>query len=175
MVNGGADAVGLACAALTGAGVELLVAVPDSLLAPLIDRAAGRPGLRYVQANDEATAVGIAAGATLAGVRALVVMENSGLRRACETLSRLLLAHRLNVAFLVSHRGAFGERNWWGVAHSDTMKAHLSMLRTPFTEIESVAELRPALDAAFATLETGQCGVGVVGGRGFLSELRPAG
>jgi sulfopyruvate decarboxylase subunit alpha len=161
--------------ALVATGIDVLVAVPDSLLSPLLDCAAQRDRIQYIQVNDEATAVGVAAGVGLAGARALILMENSGLRRACETLYRFVLSHRLHVAFLISHRGSFGEENWWGIAHSETMTAHLDMLRTPTTHVESVAQLSTALDGAFAMLGTGQCSVCIVAERPFLRELREVG
>lgn len=167
-------AVELAYEALAAADVRLVVAVPDSLLSPLLDRIAIGTDIRYVQANDEATAVAMAAGATLAGSRVVVVMENSGLRRACETLSRLLLAHRQHIAMLISHRGSFGEENWWGVAHSRTMKSHLEMLAVPWIGVDSVARLKDAVEAAFAMLGTGQCSVCIVAERALLQELKAA-
>lgn len=165
-------AVDLAYEALVAVHVDLVVAVPDSLLSPLLNRLAASGAISYVQVNDEATAVAMAAGANLAGRRVLVIMENSGLRRACETLSRLLLAHRQHIALMVSHRGSFGEENWWGIAHSRTMKAHLEMLEIPSKSVDSVAQFRESLEAAFAMLGTGQCSVCVVAERPFLHELR---
>lgn len=156
---------------LVEAGVDLIVTVPDSMLGPLDLVASRRPEIRYIQACDEATAFAIGAGAWLAGTRSLVVMENSGLRRGCETLSRLTLAHRLHAALLLSHRGAFGEPNWWGVAHSNTMHTHLDMLGIPFTEVRALPELGPALTRAYAMLATGQCSVGVIAHPDFCSEL----
>ncbi|KUL25887.1 hypothetical protein ADL15_39480 [Actinoplanes awajinensis subsp. mycoplanecinus] len=165
-------AVELAYEALVAADVEVVVAVPDSQLSPLLSRLAAGGPIAYVQVNDEATAVAMAAGANLAGTRTLVVMENSGLRRACETLSRLILSHRQHVALLVSHRGSFGEANWWGIAHSPTMTAHLDELRIRSTGVESIAQFKDALDAAFAMLGTGQCSVCIIAERPFLQELK---
>ncbi|MEU3244737.1 thiamine pyrophosphate-binding protein [Streptomyces sp. NPDC006875] len=152
-------------------GIELVSAVPDSLLAPLCRRLSGSTVIRYVQTCDEATAVGLAAGATLGGARALAVMENSGLRRACETLSRFTLSHRLHCVMLLSHRGAFGEANWWGVAHSPTMRTHLEMLRMAACEVNTVDELSDRLDDAYAMLATGQQSVALVVSPSFCEHM----
>ncbi|MFB7128533.1 thiamine pyrophosphate-binding protein [Kitasatospora sp. NPDC056273] len=160
--------------ALVEAGVEIVYAVPDSLLAPLCREASARREIRYVQVNDEATAVGLAAGARLAGARSLVVMENSGLRRACETLARLTMSHRLHTALLMSRRGAFGEPNWWGIPHEETMHRHTAMLSLVTADVHSCAELAESLRKAYATLDTGQRSVALVANAGMTAELRGA-
>lgn len=151
--------------ALLTAEVELIAAVPDSILGPLYEEAARRREIRYVQACDEATAIAVACGATLAGTRALVMMENSGLRRGCETMSRFVLAHRLHTVLLLGHRGAFGEPNWWGIAHDRTMSVHLDMLNIPRIRSNSPADLAQHLRAAFDMRATGQCSVAVLATR----------
>jgi sulfopyruvate decarboxylase subunit alpha len=160
--------------AVRQAGTELVTAVPDSLLTSLCRLAADHPAPRYVQATDEATAIGIAAGAHLAGMRSLVIMENSGLRRGCETLARLTMSHRLHCVMLISRRGAFGEANWWGLPHEETMHAHLSMLPVSWTEVDSADEFGTALNRAYATLATGQRSVVLVANPSFTDQLRAA-
>ncbi|GAA1862759.1 hypothetical protein [Actinomadura bangladeshensis] len=155
--------------ALLSAEVELAIALPDSLLHPLCALTADRGEIPYLQCCDEATAIGVAAGATLAGTRTLVLMENSGLRRACETLSRFVLSHRLHVAMLISHRGGFGEPNWWGLAHSETMPPLLEMLRIRTEYITRDTHLADALRNAYAMLRTGQCSVALVAERSVLA------
>ncbi|MEU8799797.1 hypothetical protein [Spirillospora sp. NPDC048819] len=157
---------------MLSAGVELAVALPDSLLSPLCAMTAERGEIPYVQCCDEATAIGIAAGANLAGTCTLVLMENSGLRRACETLSRFVLSHRLHVAMLLSHRGAFGEANWWGLAHSETMAPHLEMLRIKTEHVTAAVDFEDALRRAYSTLRTGQSSVALVAERSALSVSR---
>ncbi|TDB93347.1 hypothetical protein E1091_12035 [Micromonospora fluostatini] len=158
--------------ALVDSGTELVTAVPDSLLAPLHRYAAAHDDVEYLQVCDEATAVGIAAGARLAGRRSLVLMENSGLRRACETLARFALGHRLHTVLLLARRGAFGEANWWGLPHEETMHPHLRMLSAPTAEVDSVRDLPDLLRRAYATLDTGQRTVALVANPPFVAELR---
>jgi sulfopyruvate decarboxylase subunit alpha len=161
-----------AYAALVENRVGALVGVPDSLLSPLCLFASKHRQVRYIQTCDEATAVGVAAGMTLASGRSLVVMENSGLRRACESLSRLTLSHGMHVALLLSHRGEFGEPNWWGIAHRKTMYAHLQMLDIPFSEVQSTSDFSIKLKDAYAMLDTGQCTVALITTRQFTEELK---
>lgn len=159
---------------LLAADVSFIAGVPDSLLAPLHAFAAARAEIPYVQVTDEATAVGLAAGVRITGGRSLVLMENSGLRRACETLARLTLSHRLHLLVLLARRGAFGERNWWGIPHEETMHAHLRMLPMVSHEVESVAEFGPLLRRGYDSLDTGQRSVALLANPTFSTELRNA-
>ncbi|MEV4656686.1 hypothetical protein [Micromonospora sp. NPDC049301] len=158
--------------ALVDSDVDLITAVPDSLLAPLHRCAAERDDIAYLPVCDEATAVGIAAGARLAGSRSLVLMENSGLRRACETLARFTLSHRLHTVLLLARRGAFGEANWWGLPHEETMHPHLRMLSVAAAEVDSVEAFPGLLRRAYDTLDTGQRTVALVANPSFVEELR---
>ncbi|MEQ4718037.1 hypothetical protein [Nonomuraea sp. B19D2] len=79
---------GQAYAAIAEAGVRLITGTPDSLLNPLHRYSAARRRIPYVPCGDEATAVGLASGARLAGARSLVRMENN-LLRGHETAQRL--------------------------------------------------------------------------------------
>jgi sulfopyruvate decarboxylase TPP-binding subunit len=157
---------------LVSSGVEFVTSVPDSALAPLCSRiasAGSRP--LYVQATHEAACISIAAGMTLTGKRSLVLMENSGLRNGCETLARLQLAHGVFICCLITHRGSFGERNWWGQAHHETMEPLLRLLRFRWRSLSAVEELPMALEAAYRTLAAGQCGSALVAEPSFIDEL----
>lgn len=160
---------------LLRAGVSLISGVPDSLLGPLHHHASQRREIMYVPTCDEATAVGLAAGARLAGARSLVMMENSGLRRACETLARLTMSHRLHTVMLLARRGAFGEKNWWGLPHEQTMHSHLKMLPVVSKELTSLAEFEELIAKSYDTLNTGQCSVALIANPSFVSQLRGSG
>ncbi|MFI7134857.1 hypothetical protein ACIBQ1_54980 [Nonomuraea sp. NPDC050153] len=163
---------GQAYAAIAEAGVRMITGTPDSLLNPLHRYSAARRQISYIPCGDEATAVGLASGARLAGARSLVLMENSGLRRACETLARLTMSHRLHMVMLLSRRGAFGEANWWGVPHEETMHPHLRMLPVVTAEIDGMKDFPDILRRAYATLDTGQRSVALIANPPFLAQLR---
>lgn len=160
-----------ASADLAGAGIEVVAAVPDSLLSPLCAAASARFGSRYIQATDEATAIAITAGSNLVGTRALAIMENSGLRRGCETLARFTIGHGLHTVLLLSDRGAFGEPNWWGVGHGLTTRAHCELYRIHSATVDQLCDFPDRLVAAFAALNTGQCTVALIASRVFCQEL----
>lgn len=60
--------------------------------------------------TNEGEGASIAAGAWIAGGRSVLVMENSGLRAACEALARLGLVNGIPVTMLMGYRGDLGSR-----------------------------------------------------------------
>ncbi len=163
-----------AYSSLVNAGVQAVIALPDSHLNPLCRRIKeGDPNvIHYIQTTHESDCVGIATGLSLSGVNALIVMENSGLRNACESIARLQLSHRLFACYLISHRGAFGERNWWGQAHHETMEPLLTMLHFRWTYVHSLDEFPHLLEQAYATYAARQSSVALIAEPDFIQELK---
>lgn len=157
---------------LRNENIQTVVALPDSLLEPLCRRIRQNNHIDYFQATHEAVCVGIAAGLTISGKKSLVMMENSGLRSACETIARLHLSHRLFTCYLISHRGAFGERNWWGQAHDETMEPLLKMLRCRWAYVHSSREFPEQLKQAYAVIAAGQSSAVLIAEPEFLQELK---
>lgn len=89
-------------------GYRLVSGVPCSYLTPLIDCAIGSADQRYVGAANEGDAVAVAAGAELAGWRALAMFQNSGLGNAVNPLTSLTHTFRVPVLVIVTWRGEPG-------------------------------------------------------------------
>ncbi|MEO9239899.1 MAG: thiamine pyrophosphate-binding protein, partial [Jatrophihabitantaceae bacterium] len=90
---------------LTAHGYQLTTGVPCSYFAGplrLLDRGA-EP--RYVAAANEGTALAIAAGAELAGLRPFVLAQNSGFGNMINPLTSLVLPYRIPLTVMVSMRG----------------------------------------------------------------------
>ena len=79
--------------------------VPCSYLAPLVELLGDRDASFHVSAPREDIAVGVAAGAFLAGKMPVVYMQNSGLGYCLEALASLPLIYRIPSLVLVSYRG----------------------------------------------------------------------
>jgi phosphonopyruvate decarboxylase len=79
--------------------------VPCSFLTPLINRTIGDSRIDYVGATQEGEAVGIAAGAWLAGKRAMVMCQNSGLGNMINPLTSLNYPFRIPALLIVTWRG----------------------------------------------------------------------
>jgi sulfopyruvate decarboxylase subunit alpha len=151
-------------------GVGLVAGLPDSLLLGVFRALAAAGTPRYVTVTNEGEMPGIAAGAYFAGSRALMIMENSGLRQACEPLARYASTHQVPMVAVMSFRGEFGEPEWWGHSHAQTMVPLLDTLRMPYEIVQRIGDVGETLERAFVHAESGQWPVAVVLGRGCVEE-----
>jgi len=141
---------------LKEADVSVVTAVPESLLAGIYRECARDNAIRYIPATNEAELPGIVAGTYLAGKKGLMIMENSGLRQACEPIARFSLCHGMPMVIVMSFRGEFGERNWWGHNHAQTMEPLLNALRIPFRFVSQLSEIKPCIKKAFYHADSSQ-------------------
>ncbi len=117
---------------LEKAGVSTVCYLPDSLfkeLYPALD--ADPPTSAPSRSPTRGEGAAICGGIFLSGKRAVLVMENSGLRASVEPLARMGLGAGIPVIMLMSYRGELGENNWWAVPHGITMEPILDALRIP--------------------------------------------
>lgn len=86
-------------------GFRFWSGVPCSYLKPFINYIIDADGLYYLSSANEGDAVAAASGAALAGQRAVVMMQNSGLGNAVSPLSSLNWVFRLPVLLIITLRG----------------------------------------------------------------------
>lgn len=86
-------------------GFTFYTGTPCSYLKPLINYAIDHDEYHFVGAANEGDAVAIAAGVTLAGGRATVMFQNSGLGNAVNPLTSLTHIFEIPLLILVTHRG----------------------------------------------------------------------
>jgi phosphonopyruvate decarboxylase len=92
-----------------GEGYDFFAGVPCSLAGDAIAALEAHPRLPYVAAVREDVAVGLAAGAWLAGRSPFVIMQNSGLGTSLNAVVSLSLMYRLPALLLVTWRGYSGK------------------------------------------------------------------
>ncbi len=140
---------------LKRAGVSIVCYLPDSLFKELYPALDADPQLRTIRVTNEGEGAAICGGVFLSGKRAVLVMENSGLRAAAEPLARMGLGAGIPVVMLMSYRGEFGENNWWAVPHGITMEPMLDALRIPYQVIREEERIERALIEAFSLAYAG--------------------
>ena len=86
-------------------GYTFYAGVPCSFLKPLINYVIQNPDVDYVTSTSEGEAVGIAAGAYLAGCKAVVMCQNSGLGNTINPLTSLCFPFRIPILLIVTLRG----------------------------------------------------------------------
>lgn len=89
-------------------GVSFITGTPCSYLKPLINAAIEDDRFLFRDAVNEGDAVAMAAGAVLAGRRAVAMFQNSGLGNAVNALTSLCRPFRAPVLIVVTHRGEPG-------------------------------------------------------------------
>jgi sulfopyruvate decarboxylase subunit alpha len=134
---------------LKRAGVSIACYLPDSLFKPLYPAMDEDPNLRTIRVTNEGEGAAICGGVFLSGKRAVLVMENSGLRAAVEPLARMGLGAGIPVVMLMSYRGELGENNWWAIPHGVTMEPVLTALRVPYRIVREPDAIEQAIVDAY--------------------------
>lgn len=86
--------------------IHFYTGVACSILAPIIKGLEENPSLNYFPATREDLAVGMAAGAYLAGKSPCVLMQNSGLGYSLNALTSLDLIYKITALLIIGFRGA---------------------------------------------------------------------
>lgn len=90
-------------------GYRFYSGVPCSILEGLLDAAISDSGVEYVPAVRENAALGVASGAHLAGKKACILMQNSGLGNIVNALTSFNLIYKIPVMIFVTWRGFEGK------------------------------------------------------------------
>ena len=99
--------------ALKQSGVRIISALPETWLVHLINMADSDSETTLVRLTREEEAIGISAGAHLAGVRSALLMQNHGFLAAINPIVSLSLLYKIPLLMLISYRGHMGERDPW--------------------------------------------------------------
>ena len=133
---------------LKKAHVKFVIALPDTLLGGVYKAADADPDLRYIHVTNEGEGASIAAGTWSVGARSVLVMENSGVRSACEALARLGIGSGIPVTMLMGYRGDIGETFEWGVDHGITMEPLFKAMKIPYRIIDREEDIVPTVSRA---------------------------
>jgi len=119
---------GLIHATLKAHEVKLVPYVPDNVLRPLLESLHADPYFTAFACTREEEAVGIAAGAWMGGMRAIVLMQTSGFATLANVLASLPVPFQIPVLLLVSERGTLGEFNIGQALVARTMRPVLNAI-----------------------------------------------
>src|SRR6516162_7644561 len=99
--------------ALKACDVKIISALPETWLVHLIRMADDDPEVTLIRVAKEEEAIGISAGAHLAGVSSALLMQNHGFLAAINPIVSLALLYKIPLLMLISYRGHMGERDPW--------------------------------------------------------------
>jgi sulfopyruvate decarboxylase subunit alpha len=118
--------------ALKGCGVRIISALPETWLVHLIRMAEEDPETTLVRVAKEEEAVGISAGAHMAGVRSAMLMQNHGFLASINGIVSFAQLYRIPLLMLISYRGSFGEKDPWQTQGGNVTEPLLQALRIPY-------------------------------------------
>ena len=136
----------IVCDTLKRNSVPLVVYVPDNVLKPLIKAVHEDSYFTTFAATREEEAVGIVAGACMAGMRGIVLMQTSGFATLANVIASLPVAFQIPVLMMISERGVFGEFNLGQAMVNRTMRPVLDSLAMVNHTITRLDELEFILD-----------------------------
>ena len=91
-------------------GINLILSLPCIMLKGLLHVIEEKNEIQHIGITREEEGVGIAAGAYLGGKVPAILMQNSGLGNSVNAIKSLLFLFKIPVIFIMSHRGAEGEK-----------------------------------------------------------------
>ena len=141
--------------ALKANEVRLVTYIPDNVLSPLLRAVHEDPWFRTLCPAREEEAVGIVAGAYLAGLRGITLMQTSGFATLPNELASLIVPYRIPLLMLISERGTLGDHQLGQAMVCRTMRPVLEALGIEHFAIERLDDVEFVVDAmvkqAYAT------------------------
>jgi sulfopyruvate decarboxylase alpha subunit len=141
--------------ALKANEVRLVTYIPDNVLAPLIDAVHGDSWFRVVCPAREEEALGIVAGAWMAGVRGITLMQTSGFATLPNVLASLIVPYQIPALMMISERGTLGDHQLGQAIVCRTMRPVLQTLGIEHFAIERDDDVEFVVDSmarqAYAT------------------------
>ena len=128
-------------AGLEAAGVTLAASVPDTWIGTLMAAVRTSRTIRAVDAAREEEAVAIACGATLAGGRGAVLIQNAGLFNCGGVLAGLVSLYRIPCFFIVSYRGDQRDPIYYHQPKGRVTEPTLSAWGLPFAIADHTTDL----------------------------------
>lgn len=135
--------------------VKLVAYVPDNVLSPLIRAVHADPYFTVLCPAREEEAVGIVAGAHMAGLRGIVLMQTSGFATLPNVLASLVVPYQIPLLMMISERGTLGDHQLGQVIVCRTMRPVLETLGIEHFAIQRLEDVEfvvgRMIQQAFAT------------------------
>ena len=142
--------------------VKLVTYVPDNVLLPLIKLLHADPYFTVLTPAREEEAVAIVAGAYMAGMRGITLMQTSGFATIPNALASLVVPYQIPAIMFVSERGTLGEFNLGQALVCRTMRPVLDSLAVEHHTITRHDELEFIVDRSIKQAVTTQAPVALI-------------
>jgi sulfopyruvate decarboxylase subunit alpha len=131
--------------ALKACDVKIISALPETWLVHLIRMADEDPHMTLVRIAKEEEAIGISAGAHLAGVNSALLMQNHGFLAAINPIVSLALLYKIPLLMLISYRGHMGEKDPWQTQGGMVTEPILRTMNIPVWHLNSPSDIERRL------------------------------
>jgi sulfopyruvate decarboxylase subunit alpha len=155
---------------LKQSGVKLISALPETWLVHLINMAEADADTILVRLTREEEAIGISAGAHLAGVRSALLMQNHGFLAAINPIVSLAFLYKIPLLMLISYRGHIGERDPWQTQGGRFTEPVLKALAIPYDHLSDPAKVERQITEAQALAESSLTPVALLLSRQLMWE-----
>jgi sulfopyruvate decarboxylase alpha subunit len=126
--------------------IRLVTYIPDNVLSPLIQALHADPYFNVICPAREEEACGIVAGAYMAGVRGITLMQTSGFATIPNVLASLIVPYQIPLLMIVSERGTLGDHQLGQAIVCRTMRPVLQTLGIEHFAIERLEDLEFVAD-----------------------------
>jgi len=126
--------------------VRLVAYVPDNVLSPLITALHADSYFTVICPAREEEAVGIVAGAHMAGLRGITLMQTSGFATLANVLASLVVPYQLPLLMMISERGTLGDHQLGQAIVCRTMRPILQTLGIEHFAIERLDDVEFVVD-----------------------------
>ncbi|MDO9298562.1 thiamine pyrophosphate-binding protein [Bradyrhizobium sp.] len=152
----------MALQALKHNDIRLVPYVPDRILTTLIRNIHADPFFTAFPTAREEEAVGIVAGAWMAGMRGAVLMQTSGFATLANVLASLAMPYQIPLIMFVTERGTLGEFNYGQALVCRTMRPVLDSLAMEHHTCTRLDEFEFILDRSIKQAITTQAPVALI-------------
>jgi sulfopyruvate decarboxylase subunit alpha len=136
--------------ALKACDIKILSALPETWLVHLLRMADEDSDTILIRIAKEEEAIGISAGAHLAGVNSALLMQNHGFLAAINPIVSLALLYKIPLLMLISYRGHMGEKDPWQTQGGMATEPILRALNIPIWHLTSPVDIERRLKDAQA-------------------------
>ncbi len=135
--------------------VRLVAYIPDNVLSPLIQAVHDDRYFTPICPAREEEAVGIVAGAYMAGLRGIALMQTSGFATIPNALASMVVPYQIPLLMMISERGTLGDHQLGQAIVCRTMRPVLQSLGIEHFAIERLDDVEAVADGmirqAYAT------------------------
>ncbi len=151
-------------------GIDLILSLPCILLKGLLKLIDEKNEIQHIPITREEEGVGIAAGAYLGGKTPAILMQNSGLGNSINAIKSLIQLYKIPVIFIMSHRGAEGEKILAQIPMGQLTPDLLDLLNIRKFIIYSMENIKEVKDAVNVSKKSKES-VGILLKRSLWSDI----